>query len=71
MDTGKGRFAEISKSLADELTEVYDKAGKPGKEPVFTIGEVVEVKGSVLKIRSFDKFTGIVTMKLQPRSQNK
>jgi hypothetical protein len=69
MDNGKGRFVPVSKDLRDELTSVYEKAERKGKEPVFTVGEVITVKGSTLKIRSFDKFSGIVTLKLLTRSQ--
>jgi hypothetical protein len=65
MDTGHGRFAEITPEVAKQVT---DASGGIENVPIFCEGETLTIRGSEFKIRSLDAFSGIVTLKLLPRS---
>jgi hypothetical protein len=66
MDTGTGRFAEITKEIDHQVVDAAQ--GNTEAVPIFRIGETVVIRGAKFEIRNLDAFTGIVTMKLLPRN---
>jgi len=54
MDDGLGKFIPISKKLAELF---YENIPNLHKSRVFTIGEVVEIKGSKFKVEKIKKRT--------------
>ena len=64
MDNGRGRFAEISNEVVEQ---VRNASGGRDKVPIFEVGETIAVRGSSFQVRNLDAFTGIVTLKLLPR----
>lgn len=66
MDSGRGDFVKIEKTIADQI---HSASGGRDNVPIFETGETIEIRGSKFKIRSLDSFTGIVTLKLLPRAE--
>ena len=53
MDTGEGRFVEL-KDLVGDLEEKRKKY--PKSRGVFTIGEEIEIKGSMFQVKDISPF---------------
>ena len=67
MDSGKGVFKAVSKEFVDQEV-IKKKEGNPSRiDQIFRQGEIVDIKDSKFTIRSIDHFTGIMTIKLNPR----
>lgn len=68
MDSGSGRFEKVTQEVF-QAEQVKNDGGLPSKiNRIFCVGEIVDVKDSKFTIRSIDNFTGIMTLKLNPRS---
>ena len=65
MDDGRGRFAQISEEVSDQVREA---AGDKEDVPIFIVGETLLVRGASFKVLNLDAFTGIATFKLLPRN---
>ena len=63
MDTGRGDFAEISEQRYKELQQNY------AASRVFTVGEIVKLKGSRFKITKIET-RGRLKLKLLPDKDN-
>ena len=52
MDTGEGRFEEFN--MLEQLEELRKKY--PNSKGVFTIGEEIEIRGSMFKVKEITPF---------------
>ncbi len=52
MDTGEGKFEELQ-SLAD-VSKIYRKY--PKAKGIFTVGEKLEIRGSMFKVKQISPF---------------
>jgi hypothetical protein len=68
MDSGNGRFEEVSREIVKEEQDKRDSGRSSRIDRIFSVGEVVDVKDSKFTIRSIDNFTGIMVLKLKPRA---
>lgn len=72
MDNGNGQFREMSQEEIDDIQKVREELGGNSPEDgAFMVGDTIRINGSLFKILNLDKFTGIMTLKLQPRPGEK
>jgi len=64
MDTGEGRFERVPDLTPDTLARMQTKY--PKSKGVFTIGEELEIKGSLFMVKDISPF-GIKLKLLKPK----
>lgn len=72
MDNGNGQFREMSQEEFADIQRAREELGDSNPEDgAFMIGDSIRINGSLFRILSLDKFTGIMTLKLRPRPGEK